>query len=321
MRLEGRKILVTGCAGFIGSHMVDTLLTMDNDVLGIDDLSAGKMEFMHQAYRSDHFHFVRRDLLHDDLEAFMKGIDVVFHFAANPDVRQGPSNTRTHFDQNITVTFKVLEAMRAQGVENICFPSTSTIYGEAEQIPTREEYGPLLPISIYGASKLSCEAMISSFAHTFDMRATIYRFANVVGSRSTHNVLHDFIRKLGQDPTKLEILGAEPGTNKSYVHITDCTTGMVHAATHAKLKADVFNIGSKDRLDVKEIADIVCEEMGLDDVAYEWTGGVRGGVGWIGDVKQMLLAIDKLESTGWHPRMNSADAIRRAVKEILQART
>jgi UDP-glucose 4-epimerase len=317
MRLSGRKVFVTGCAGFIGSHMVDALLRNDNDVVGVDNLSAGKMAFLNDAQMSKRFKFIRLDLLKDDIARAMDGCEVVFHFAANPDVRQGPSNTRTHFEQNIDVTFRVLEAMKDLKVKNIAFPSTSTIYGEATQIPTREDYGPLVPISIYGASKLACEALIASYAYTFDMEAVIYRFANVVGSRSTHNVIHDFIHKLEKDSGRLEILGAEPGTNKSYVHVSDCVEGMTMGAEKATSRVEIYNIGSEDTLDVKGIADSVVGGMGLEDVRYDWTGGVQGGRGWIGDVKLMRLDVEHLKSKGWSPKLNSAQAIQRAVGEIL----
>jgi UDP-glucose 4-epimerase len=320
MILEGRKVLVTGCAGFIGSHMVDALLARGCDVVGVDNLTAGKMEFMHDALTSGRFEFHKLDLLGQELEGRMAGVDVVYHFAANPDVRQGPNNTRVHMEQNIEATYLVLEAMRRASVRSICFPSTSTIYGEPDQIPTEEGYGPLIPISIYGASKLACEALICSYAHTFDMEAAIYRFANVVGSRSTHNVLHDFIRKLREDHTRLEILGAAPGTNKSYVHVSDCTEAMIVGAERSKEQVAIYNIGSTDRLNVEGIADTVVREMGFPGVRYDWTGGVRGGRGWIGDVKEMLLDIKKLQALGWSPRMNSAQSIDRAVKEILSAK-
>jgi UDP-glucose 4-epimerase len=317
MRLSGRKVFVTGCAGFIGSHMVDALLKNDNDVVGIDNLASGKMAFLADAQRSKRFNFIPLDLLKDDIVPALSGCDVVFHFAANPDVRQGPSNTRTHFDQNIEVTFRLLEAMKDLKVNNIAFPSTSTIYGEATQIPTREDYGPLVPISIYGASKLACEALISSYAYTFDMEAVLYRFANVVGSRSTHNVIHDFIHKLEKDRTKLEILGADPGTNKSYVHVSDCVAGMLVGAEKATSKVAIYNIGSEDTLDVRGIADYVVKGMGLGNVRYDWTGGVQGGRGWIGDVKLMRLDVEHLKSKGWSPKLNSGQAIERAVHEIL----
>ena len=228
----------------------------------------------------------------------------------------GATDTRVHFDQNITVTYRLLEAGRKSGLKDILFPSTSTVYGETDVIPTPEDYGPLLPISVYGASKLACEALIASYCHSFEQNAVLYRFANVVGTRSTHNVLHDFIRKLREDPTSLEILGAEPGTSKSYVHVSDCVQGMIVGAEAAREQVEVFNIGSRDWMTVKDIADIVTEEMGLTP-EYRWTGGVMGGRGWIGDVRKMLLSVDKLTSAGWTPRMGSREAIRRAVQEIL----
>jgi UDP-glucose 4-epimerase len=320
MKLSGRKVFVTGCAGFIGSHMVDALLAHDNDVVGVDNLSAGKMTHLTPANRSKRFKFIPLDLFKDDIAPALSGCDVVFHFAANPDVRQGPSNTRTHFDQNIGVTFNVLEAMKDLKIKNIAFPSTSTVYGEATQIPTVENYGPLVPISIYGASKLACEALIASYAYTFDMEAVLYRFANVVGARSTHNVIHDFIHKLEKDRTRLEILGAEPGTNKSYVHVSDCVEGMMIGAESASSRVEIYNIGSEDTLDVKGIADSVVSGMRLADVRYDWTGGVQGGRGWIGDVKLMRLDAEHLESRGWSPKYNSAQAIQKAVGEILASK-
>ncbi|MEM0448339.1 MAG: NAD-dependent epimerase/dehydratase family protein [Methanomassiliicoccales archaeon] len=317
MKLRGRKILVTGCAGFIGSHLTEELLRLGNEVVGVDNFSAGKRAFMANALQNDSFRFVEGDLLTMDLKPLLIGVEAVCHFAANPDVRIGASDTHIHFEQNIEVTYRLLEECARGDVQDIVFPSTSTVYGETKVIPTPEDYGPLVPISIYGASKLACEALISSYCHTFDMSAVIYRFANVVGPRSTHNVLHDFIRKLREQPHFLDILGAEPGTNKSYIHISDCISGIVVGAEMAREQVEIFNIGSRDRINVKGIADIVVEEMGLKDVDYHWSGGVKGGRGWIGDVKEMLLSVEKLSSLGWSPRMNSEQAIRRAVKEIL----
>ncbi len=319
MNIRGRRIVVTGCAGFIGSHLTDALLEMGNQVVGVDNLSAGRKAFLENAEIYPDFQFVQADLLKDDLRKVLKGADAVFHIAANPDVRSGAKDTLSHYQQNIEVTYKVLEAMKDSGVKDIVFPSTSTVYGETSVIPTPEDYGPLVPISVYGATKLACEALICSYAHSFDMSAVIFRFANVVGSRSTHNVLHDFVAKLRADPKKLEILGAEPGTVKSYVHVSDCVRGMTVGAEYARNRVEMFNLGSDDRASVKDIADIVTSAMELRDVRYEWTGGVQGGRGWIGDVKSMLLSSDRLRSYGWEPTMNSSQAIRKAVREILSS--
>lgn len=320
MKIRGSNIVVTGCAGFIGSHLTDALLEMGNHVVGVDNLSSGRRVFLEEAEGYPDFSFVQADLLKDDLKPIFKGAETVFHIAANPDVRSGAKDTLSHFQQNIEVTYRVLEAMRELKIPNMVFPSTSTVYGETTVMPTPEDYGPLVPISVYGATKLACEALICSYAHSFDMQAVIFRFANVVGSRSTHNVLHDFVAKLKIDNTRLEILGADPGTVKSYVHVDDCVRGMVIGAEYARNKVEMFNLGSKDRLTVKEIADIVTGVMELRNVRYEWTGGVQGGRGWIGDVKSMLLSAERLRSYGWEPTMNSAQAIKKAVKEILAER-
>jgi UDP-glucose 4-epimerase len=283
----------------------------------VDNLSAGRREFMVDAEGYQDFRFVQADLLNDDLGPVFKGADAVVHMAANPDVRSGAKDTLSHYRQNIEVTYRVLEAMKEAGVKDIMFPSTSTVYGEPTVIPTPEGYGPLVPISVYGATKLACEALICSYAHSFDMNGVIFRFANVVGTRSTHNVLHDFTNKLRADPKRLEILGSEPGTTKSYVHIEDCVRGMIIGAEYARNRVEMFNLGSNDRMSVKDIADTVSEVMGLRGVRYEWTGGVQGGRGWIGDVKNMLLSSDKLRSYGWEPTMNSSQAIKKAVREIV----
>jgi len=318
MELKDRKILVTGCAGFIGSHMTDRLLTRGNTVVGIDNFSTGEKSFLERACSDPNFELLEGDLLSMRLDTAVRGVDVLCHFAANPDVRIGALDTAVHFRQNLEATYRLLEAARRSGVKDVVFPSTSTVYGEPSVIPTPETYGPLVPISLYGSSKLGCEALISGYCHTFDMNSVVYRFANVVGPRSTHNVLHDFVRKLRQNPKELEILGAEPGTSKSYVHISDCLDGMIIGAERAREQVEIFNIGSRDRITVKEIADVVVQELELEKVRYRWTGGVKSGRGWVGDVRQMLLSIERLERLGWNPKCTSAEAIRAAVKEIAQ---
>lgn len=316
MKLTDRRIVVTGCSGFIASHLVEKLIDLGNEIIGIDNFSAGRKEFMSRVEGNEKFTFVEGDLRTMDLNHLFQGVDVVCHMAANPDVRIGAENTSVHFDQNIMVTYRILEAMKNCKVGCILFPSTSAIYGETTVVPTREDYGPLIPISLYGASKLSCEALIDSYCNTFDINGVIWRFANVVGTRSTHNVLHDFIRKLNEDPGKLEILGTPPGTWKSYIHVSDCVDAMIASAQKNTDLVGIYNIGSKDSISVLDIADITVKEMGLCDVKYVWSGGVKGG-GWNGDVKRMLLSIDKISDLGWEPKLGSADAIGRAVREII----
>ena len=308
------KILVTGGAGFIGSHLIDALLERGDEVICFDNFSSGRREFIE--HNLGQMELVEGDLLNrSDIGKAIKGCDAVFHLAANPDVRSGAGNTKTHFDNNIVATYNLLEEMRENGVTKIAFTSSSTVYGEASVIPTPENYGPLIPISIYGASKLASEALIASYCHTFDMDAIIYRFANVVGPRSTHGVIYDFINKLKANPEQLEILG--DGTQKkSYLYIDDCIDAMLFGFDRMKEKVEIYNIGSEDWTDVRTIADIVSSEMGLRP-EYKFTGGLDGR-GWKGDVKFMRLDISKLKERGWNPRHTSNDAIRMTARWLIK---
>ncbi len=311
-------MFLTGGAGFIGSHLADKLVEMGKHVFCVDNLSSGRMEYIKHLMDDKQFVLLMADLLHDDVSRAMEGFDCVFHVAANPDVRLGAEDTKVHLDQNIMVTYNVLEGMRKNDIRSILFTSTSTVYGEATEIPTPENYGPLAPISLYGSSKLACEALISAYCHTFGMKAVSFRFANVVGPRSTHGVTFDFVNKLRKDPKRLEILGKEPGTQKSYCHVEDCISGMMSGWENMEGSFDAFNIGSDDYIHVKQIADVVCEEMGLEGVEYEWTGGVDDGRGWKGDVRTMLLSTEKLKGKGWSPEYDSEGAIREAAKVLVR---
>ncbi len=309
------KIMVTGGAGFIGSHIVDRLVNSGEYVVVYDNLSSGKMEFIEQHMGKENFKFVKADLLDfDTLKKEMHGVDLVYHVAANPDVRLGSSDTHVHIEQNVMATYNVLEAMRLNGVRDIVFTSTSTVYGEASVIPTPEDYGPLIPISLYGASKLGAEAFITSYAHTFDMRAVIYRFANIVGPRSTHGVIYDFIMKLSRNPEELEILGDGTQT-KSYLYIEDCVDAILFGYKNRKNYVEIFNIGSEDWVNVRKIADIIVEEMCLKNVKYRFTGGKRG---WKGDVPKMLLSIEKIKSYGWKPKYNSEESVRLTARSLIK---
>jgi len=316
MMLKNRSILVTGGAGFIGSHLVERLL-LDNEVTVLDNFSSGRIEFLEPYRDIPDFHLLTGDLMNPQiLDNAVSGKDFIFHLAANPDVKRGSEDTHVHLEQNVLATYNLLEAMRKNDVRQMAFTSTSTVYGEAAQVPTPEDYGPLLPISLYGASKLSCEALISSYCHTFQMQSWIYRFANIVGERGTHGVLVDFIRKLRENSGKLEILGSGK-QRKSYLEVKDCIRAMIHAVEHSSGEVNVFNIGSEDSVDVTEIADIVVGQMGLDGVEYNYTGGIDGR-GWRGDVKLMLLSIEKIKRLGWSPELGSARALEVAVRALLK---
>jgi len=315
-KIKDKSILITGGAGFIGSHLLEALLA-ENKITVLDNFSSGKREYLALHHKNPNFRLFEADLLRPGaLQKALMGVDMVFHLAANPDVKLGAENTGVHLEQNVLATYNLLEAMRKSDVKRIAFTSTSTVYGEAAKVPTPEDYGPLLPISLYGASKLACEALISSYCHTFDMQSWIYRFANIVGERGTHGVLVDFIRKLRENQRELEILGSGK-QKKSYLEVRDCVRAMLHSVEDSDEQVNVFNIGSEDSLDVTQIADIVAGQMGLDDVLYHYTGGVDGR-GWKGDVKVMLLSIEKIKKLGWAPQGGSAKAVKLAVKALLK---
>ena len=267
------------------------------------------------------FKFVKGDLKDSgEWNEVLDGVKLVYHFAANPEVNVGATNPALHYRENLFATFMLLEALRKSNrAKNIVFASTSTVYGEASTLPTPESYGPLLPISTYGASKLGCEVLLSSYCYTHGMRALIIRLGNCVGSCARHGVIVDFIRKLKADARTLEILG--DGTQeKSYIHIEDVLDAakfMKDCFLSSEQRVGVYNLSSADQISVKQIAEIVAQQMGLRGVEMHFTGGVDGGRGWLGDVKQMHLSIEKLRKLGWSPKLNSEAAVRRATKELL----
>lgn len=312
------KVLVTGGAGFMGSHLVDALMKRQINVQVIDNLSSGSLLNITRWLNHQNFKFIQGDLLNADYAAkAVEGCETVYHLAANPEVRVGSINPDVHYQQNVAATYTLLEAVRRAGcVKNFVFTSSSTVYGEAAKIPTLEDYAPLKPISVYGASKLACEALISAYAYTYGFKALIYRLANIVGPRSRHGVICDFIQKLRKNPRELEVLG--DGTqSKSYLYISDCIEAMLLGFEKSKTQVEIYNIGSEDMVDVKTIAQIVIDEMGLKNVELIFTGGVDGGRGWIGDVKNMLLDISKLKSIGWKPKLNSKQAVKETTRHLI----
>ena len=307
--------LVTGGAGFIGSHLVDSLVSMGNSVRVLDNFSSGKEEFLEHHKDNEKVEIIRADLLElESVKVAMKGIETVHHLAANPDIRLGTEVTDTDLKQGTIATYNVLEAMRHNGVKRISFSSSSAVYGEANVMPTPETYGPILPISLYGASKLASEALISSWCGTFGGEAWIHRFANIVGPRGTHGVIFDFIHKLKNNPNRLEVLG-NGLQEKSYMSAEDCVKAMVHLIQHDSGNVSLYNLGTGDTCSVRRIAEIVVEESGLQNVSIEYTGGDRG---WAGDVPKTSLDVERLFSTGFEPTMHSEDAIRYTAKELIK---
>jgi len=308
------KAFVTGGAGFIGSHLVDKLISKGDVVTAYDNLTSGKKQFLEQHMKNDKFTFIEADLL--DLTRLKKEIkdhDAIFHIAANPFVRLGEKQTRMDLEQGAIVTYNILEAMRINNIKKIVFSSSSVVYAETPPIPLPENYGPTLPISLYGAGKLAAEGLISAFCGTFGFQAWIYRFANVVGIRGTHGVIVDFIDKLRKNLKELEILG-DGKQQKPYLHVCDVVDGMLHGFEHSNDQINLFNLGCDSNTTVTKIAEMVVEEMGLKDVEFKYTGGKRG---WPGDVPRFQLDPSKINKLGWKAKYTSDEAVRKAIREIL----
>jgi UDP-glucose 4-epimerase len=307
------RSVVTGGAGFIGSHLVDHLVAQGDEVIVIDALLAGDLRFIGRHIDSKAVTFVRANLLNPGWQDMCAGADRIWHIAADPDVRESAITPDAQLNNTIIATHRVLEAARTHGVKEIIFTSTSTVYGEATVIPTPENYTPMEPVSVYGAAKLACEALISAYCHSFNMKGFIFRFANIIGPRSGHGVITDFIKKLRKNPKELEILGNGKQT-KSYLEISACVEAINYVITHAKDQVNTYNIGSEDWIEVTKIADIIIFEAGLSGVQYRYTGGERG---WVGDVPRMQLAVEKLKSLGYTPSIGSEESVRRAVRAAL----
>jgi UDP-glucose 4-epimerase len=311
--------LVTGGAGFIGSHLVDKLMSSGYSVKVFDNLSSGDLKNIEKWMDKEGFEFIQGDLL--DLEKIIEAVhscDVVYHLAANPEVDAKKASPETHFNQNIKATYNLLESIKITGhVKRFIFTSSSTVYGDVDVFPTPENYGPLIPISLYGASKLACEALVSAYASMYGFKSEIFRLANVVGSRSDHGVIFDFINKLKNNPKKLEILG-DGSQTKSYLYVSDCIDGLL-LKKKAEEAVSIFNIGSEDQINVLEIAKIVKEVTGNSEAELILTGGVNGGRGWKGDVKFMHLEMRRLKELGWVPRYNSAEAVQLTARSLYES--
>lgn len=309
------KLLVTGGAGFIGSHLIDRLMAEGHSVFCVDNLSLGRAEFI-QPHRSDkRFGFQKLDLVdRESLGTVFAGqtFDCVFHLTANSDIQLGRENPRLDFQNGFLTTLHVLECMQKASVKNLVFASTSAIYGEREG-KLAEDSGPLRPCSLYGAAKLSAEAFISAYCENFGMKSWIYRFPNVVGPRATHGAIYDFVHRLNANPKELVVLG-DGKQSKPYVFVSDLVEAMLFAWRKAPpAKVNCFNLGNEDSVTVREIAEIVIEEMGLTGVSLKFTGGDRG---WVGDVPRFAYDLSRIHRLGWKAKHSSREAVRLAAHAI-----
>jgi UDP-glucose 4-epimerase len=297
--------LVTGAAGFIGSNLVDRLLSLGHEVTAFDNFSTGQREFLADAAKSPKFKLVEGDLL--DLPAITKAVaghDFVFHFAANADVRFGTQHPRKDLEQNTIATFHVLEAMRAGGVRRIAFSSTGSIYGEAEVFPTPERCPFPIQTSLYGASKLAGEGMISAYVTGFSYQAFIFRFVSILGERYTHGHVYDFYNKLLDDPTAIQVLG-NGKQRKSYLYVQDCLDAMLTVIEKSQRPLTVANLGTDEYCCVDDSLGWICAELGVNPRRV-YTGGERG---WIGDSPFIFLDTSYVRSFGWKPKLTIREAV------------
>ena len=314
-----QKCLVTGAAGFIGSHLVDRLLERGGTVLGVDNMKLGRRANLAPALENKRFKFVECDV--NDLPTFLRHarqqshdrpFDIVWHMAANSDIRAGVADAEIDLRDTFLTTFNTLKLMRELKIPLLAFASTSAIYGVHER-KLVEDLGPLFPISNYGAMKLASEACISAALEAYLQRAWIFRFPNVVGSRSTHGVIYDFVQKLKGTPGELEVLG-DGAQEKPYFHVADLLDAMLFIVDRAGDKLNFFNIGTAGTLTtVRYIAEAVVKQMS-PAAKIRYTGGSRG---WVGDVPKFSYSVEKLQRLGWSPRFSSNAAVDRAVEEIV----
>lgn len=309
------NILITGGAGFIGSHLDDALIARGHHLTIVDNLVLGRKENIEHLIGKSNFRFIEADLL-DMLrmrEIFEEGkFDMVYHLAANSDIQKGGKDPMVDYNLTFNTTFNVLQLLKEFEIKKFFFASTSAIYGETYDI-LNEDYGPLKPVSNYGAGKLASEAFISAFSSTYGIQTWIARFPNVVGERFTHGVIYDFIKKLRYNPEELEVLGNGEQC-KPYVYVKDLVEAILYVIDHASEKYNVYMIGSDSRTKVKEIAAMVIEEMGLNS-KIRYTGGDRG---WVGDVPEFRYDLTKINQLGWTAPHNSNESVRLAIQKALE---
>lgn len=300
-----KKVIVTGCAGFIGSNLVDLLLKKNFSVLGIDNLSTGHLRNLDDANKNKNFHFVKLDLLDiKKIKNLFKNIDMVFHLAANADVRYGIDNPKKDLEQNTIVTFNILESMRVNGVKKIIFSSTGSIYGETSIIPTPENVEFPIQTSFYGASKLACEGLIQAYCDHYNFKSWIFRFVSILGERYSHGHVYDFYKKLLKNNNSLSVLG-NGKQKKSYLNIKDCLSAIMIAILKSPKKVNIYNLGTNQFSTVSNSVNQITKRLSLKP-KINYKGGKRG---WPGDVPTIYLNTRKIRKLGWKPKYTINESI------------
>jgi UDP-glucose 4-epimerase len=306
------NVVVTGCAGFIGSHLVERLLAEGHQVTGIDNFCTGQLRFLDGALGHPNFRLNEIDLLgFEALKRAFSGGEIIFHLAANADVRFGTDHPHKDLQQNTIATYNVLEAMRANGINKIAFSSTGSVYGEATVVPTPEDAPFPIQTSLYGASKAACEGMIAAYCEGFGFRSWIFRFVSILGERYTHGHVFDFYKKLKANPSCLQVLG-NGKQRKSYLHVQDCIDAILLAMDKARDQVNIFNLGVDDYCEVNDSINWICEELRVNPI-IEYTGGDRG---WIGDNPFIFLETKKIQSLGWQPKLGIREGVIRTVEYL-----
>lgn len=303
------RALVTGVAGFIGSNMADRLLAAGHQVTGYDNFSTGQRRFLEAARAHPTFRLVQGDMMDPaGLAEALDGCDIVFHFAANADVRFGLNHPRQDLEQNTLATFNLLDAMRVRGVRRLMFASTGSIYGEATVIPTPEDAPFPVQTSLYGASKLACEGLIAAFAEGFGLQAWIFRFVSILGERYSHGHIYDFCRQLRANPSELKALG-DGHQRKSYLYVGDCIDAILMAIDRAQDKVNIFNLGTDEYCEIHASIGWICERLGVSP-SIVYAGGQRG---WVGDNPFIFLDCARIRALGWAPALSIREGVQRTV--------
>ena len=308
-----KKILVTGCAGFIGSNLVDRLLLNNYRVIGIDNLKTGQKKFLEHAFKNKNFKFFKCDLLNlNKIKKLFKGSEIVFHLAANADVRYGYKNPFRDLEQNTITTYNVLEAMKKNNINKIVFCSTGSVYGEPKNFPTPENDNFPIQTSFYGASKIAGESFVQAYCEAFNFKSWIFRFVSILGNRYTHGHVYDFCNQLFKNSTYLKALG-DGNQKKSYLHVGDCISAMLIAIKKSKNKINIFNLGTNEYVSVKQSINVICNQLKVKP-KVSFSGGKRG---WIGDSPFIFLNNKKIRSLGWKPKFTIKESIKQTVRYLI----